>query len=93
MNDEIQQWADVFPHIKNAATSDPRIFETPWEKIDESKNSGKKKTYFACVVGKDCYGVEIVKPWAAHAKNECQNAFAKMKRAVYYYEENGEWPK
>lgn len=87
---KIAQWADVFPNLRNSATEDPRIFQTPWIKqIDKSK----KKTFFACVVGADCYGVDVIKPWAKEDKSALKSAMAKMKRACYTYQETGQWPK
>lgn len=85
------QWGDLFPQLRNSSTSDPRIFQTPWEKFD--KTGAKKKTFFACVVGADCYGVDVIKPWAKEDKPALKSAMARMKRACYYYETNGEWPK
>lgn len=96
MTEKMGQWADVMPNIKNIATKDPRIFETPWEKVYDKKDSSKKKTYFACVVGVDgnnCYGVDVIRPWAYKADRECKEAFNKVKLAVYHYEDCGEWPK
>jgi len=93
MDEEIGHWADIFPQIKNAATTDPRIFKTPWEKVDKDT---KKRTYFACMVGIDgnnCYGVDVVRPYWSKAERECKEAFNKVKLAVYHYEDTGQWPK
>lgn len=92
MSDEkIAQWADVFPNLRNSATEDKRIFQTLWIKYD--KTGAKKKTFFACVVGADCYGVDVIKPWAKEDKAALKSAMLKMKRACYTYQETGEWPK
>lgn len=94
MNEQMKQWADFFPELRTIKTDDPRIFETPWFK---EQDGSKRKTIFACTVGveedgKNCFGVDIIKPWGKEDKAAHINALMKMKRAVYYFEQEGIWP-
>lgn len=99
MNDEqtiIAQWADVFPEIRSRPTNDPRIFQTPFHTVQKPRdgilNGVKQKTYFACVVGGSCYGVDVYRQQAVNADKECQEAFFRVKLAADYFEQNGQWP-
>lgn len=91
MSDSLEalgQWADFFPMIDAFPTQDPRIFQTKWEK----KDGQRTKKYFACVVGGTCYGVDVIAPKGINTKNECIEAFVKVKKAVHNYEDTGTWP-
>lgn len=98
MNEEtiIAQWADVFPEIRSHPTQDSRIFQTPFATVQENTlgilDGVKKKTYFACIVGGDCYGVDVYRQQAISAKHECEQAYFKVKTAVDFYEQHGYWP-
>lgn len=87
---EMAQWADLFPHMPgNKATLDPRVFKTRWEK--EGRTT-KKRTYFACVVGGTCYGVDVMKPYYADTKVQERKAYGDVVSACNFFEDNGRWP-
>lgn len=89
------EWADIFLEIKAKPTQDPRIFQTDFERIEKGKDrmtSLYKKTYFCCVVGADCYGVDVIRHWATKSDEERKRAFLKAQFAADYYESAGKWP-
>lgn len=95
MENKPVEWADLFPEMEAHATKDPRVFQTPFKIV--SKGSGlmdgiKQKTYFCCIVGGNCYGVEVFRQMAVRADKECTEAFEKVKIAADYYETHGKWP-
>lgn len=92
------EWATHFPNMDAHPTKDPRIFQTPWKKegTDNYSLNGVKKKLFFCGVadtgGNNCYGVEVVRKLGVDATKECHSAFAKVKVAIYDYEDKGVWP-
>lgn len=89
-------WADYFPQMPSKATDDPRIFETEWKKVAQGNfvvDGTKHKKVFACVVGGDCYGVDVWRELAYDAKAEIKVARDKVAKACDYYEEHETWPK
>ena len=95
MKEEIAQWADIFPEVKAYPTKDRRVFQTKFERVSEGDGllqGAKKKTYFACVVGGNCYGVDVLRPIAVNSLKECEEAYFKVKAAADYFEQNGTWP-
>lgn len=88
--EQIAQWADLFPGMNSMSTKDPRVFCTRWTK--RKTDGHKEKKYFCCVVGRDCYGVDVIKPWATDSKEAEEEAYFKVKLAADYYEANGSWP-
>lgn len=91
-NIEMGQFADLFPGMKSMSTKDPRVFCTPWKKRHENGEPVKERKYFCCVVGKDCFGVDIIKPWATNSEVKEKEAFESVVFAADYYEANGSWP-
>lgn len=84
------QFADFFPELDYHTTHDPRVFQTNFKKIN--KQGDKMKKYFCCILGADCYGVEVIRPSAGNAAKACDQAFADVIFAADYYEKNGTWP-
>lgn len=93
------QWADYFPQMKALPTSDRRVFMTPFEKVSSphtgslSLEGTKRKTYFCCIIGGNCFGVDVLRPIAVNSATECTEAFEKVKFAADFYEQNNRWPK
>lgn len=85
----MNEWADIFPGMDSQATDDPRIFCTKWKKTSPKE---KTKKYFCCIVGGNCYGVDVIRPLATHTDQACEEAYFKVKLAADYFEKNEEWP-
>lgn len=87
------KWANYFPETEAIPTEDPRIFLQDWKHVSGSgMQIIKKRQYFACIIGGDCYGVEVFKEWAVDATPQCTTAFTKVKAAADYKETHGTWP-
>lgn len=96
MSMEPVTFADVFPEIKAFPTRDPRVFQTKWETLEQDQfglKGVKTKKYFTCIVGKDCYGVDVYRNKGVNATEECEKAYFKVKYAADYYELAGNWLK
>lgn len=92
------EFADYFPQMEAYNTPDSRVFMTEFEKVSSKKTGSlilegtKRKTYFCCIVGGDCYGVDVLRPLAVKSELECKEALDKVITAADYYEKNGLWP-
>ncbi|MDE2101548.1 MAG: hypothetical protein KGL39_30160 [Patescibacteria group bacterium] len=87
-------WADTFPGMGAMKTQDERVFETKWKKVNkDDAQSPKIKIIFCCIVGGNCFGVDVIKPWAtADSYLEETKALGRVIDAANYYEREGMWP-